>query len=91
MRYKPVIRSGSIAWSSLLLGRGVRARYPVQFLSECELYPKDLPRKIYLMTRSYLITFQQLALGLDYTSAALDSWLKDWIIPLKGMKQSGFD
>ena len=50
-----------------------------------------MSRKIYLMTGSYLIIFQQLALALDHTSAALDSWHRDQTIPFKGMKQFGFD
>ena len=73
--------------------RGVRARYPVEFLSECvkgDLCPKDIPNMIYSMTRSYLVTLQQLALGLDDTSAALDSWLKRAMTLLKSMKQFGF-
>ena len=64
MRYDLIIRSGSIAWSSFLFGRGVRVKYPVACLSECvkgNLYLKDILRKIYLITESDLITLQQLA------------------------------
>ena len=59
----------------------MKARYLVGCLSE---WLKEVPSMVYLMTRSYLITLQQLVLGLDHTSAALVIS----IIPVKGINQS---